>query len=150
MAKAGAHAGSDSESSGTDPEMPPLLPVRATVEGTAGVASNGETRNWGAIEALIYESVEGLNEVAKHNKQLLRLFNRYLRARHRVWINRIDENEDTGSVSVAVDEKQPAPSRRCCLDGTLWTLGETLQWTLNERNASVDWTLKFWDRDFEH
>ena len=59
------------------------------------------------------------------------------------------ENMDNGNVSIRITEIAPAQSRICRMDRRRWTLGETLEWSLNEKSGSYNWTLGFWERDFE-
>ena len=70
-----------------------------------------------------------------------------------VYIEDIMEYLDTGMVTVRIAEypvrrSKLCESRLCRFDGKRWTLGQTLQWALNERGATYNWTLGFWERDF--
>ena len=55
---------------------------------------------------------------------------------------------DTRKVTVRIVEESEGHRKVCHFDGSPWTLGEVLQWTLSERDASYNWTLGFWQRDF--
>ena len=136
-----------SDSSDTDTEMPQLLPVARAPEEEAREPPTRAPSNWAEVEALGNETMEGLFEVAKQRPHLMGLLNRYLRGRHGVSIGGIGEDED-GVLTIVVHEKHPAPQRRCRWDGNLWTLSETLQWALMNE-ATLLWTLKYWERDFE-
>ena len=136
-----------SDSSGTDTEMPQLLPVARAPEEEAREPPTRAPSNWAELEALGNLTMEGLFELAKQRPDLMVLVNRYLRGRHGVWIGGVGEDTD-GVLTIVVFEKHPAPQRRCRWDGNLWTLSETLQWALMNE-ATLLWTLKYWERDFE-
>ena len=137
-----------SDSSGTDAEMPQLLPVaRAPVEEAREPPTRAPDYR-AELEALGNETIEGLYEAARKRPRLFRLLNRYLRDHHGVKIRGIVDNDD-GVMTIHVGEGQPAPGRRCRWDGHFWTKSETLRWALQEKKASLLWTLGFWNRDFE-
>ena len=127
--------------------MPQLLPMATAPEEEAREQPTRAPNNWAEVEALANLTMEGLFELATQRPQLMVLVNRYLRGRHGVWIGGIGEDTD-GILTIVVFEKHPAPQRRCRWDGNLWTLSETLQWALMNE-ATLLWTLKYWERDFE-
>ena len=99
-----------------------------------------------------------------------RWFQQYLGTgtRHGLYIAGFLEDKNTGKKTARISEctqgKQKAwvgsreptyarardfPTQRQCLfDGNLWTLSQTLDFALNERGASYNWTIGFWERDF--
>ena len=136
-----------SDSSGTDTEMPQLLPVARAPEEEAREPPTRAPNNWDEAQALGNLTLEGLFDLAKQRPHLMASVNRYLRCRHGVWIGGVGEDTD-GILTIVVFEKRPAPQRRCRWDGNRWTLSETLQWALMH-DATLLWTLKYWERDFE-
>ena len=76
------------------------------------------------------------------------LLNGYLRGQHGVSIARIGTDEE-GVLTIVIKEKLPAPRRICRWDRKLWSLSETIEWALMKRKATLQWTINFWERDFE-
>ena len=141
----------------TDPDMPTLVPVAQAPQWAAGQAPEQAGKTWWdvnprvrtAIETLCNETAEGMNRIAKQGGPELHWFNHFLRRKHKLHIAGITEDLDNGNVSIRIREIPPAQSRICRNDRRRWTLGQTLEWTLNERSGSYNWTLAFWERDFE-
>ena len=141
----------DSDSASTASDIPVLLPValeNAVGNGTAAL-ENDKQRRRAAVEAVAQQDKEGLIAVARARPTIMLWFNNELRRRHGVAIAGYDEGPD-GETAILVREEQHATTRRCKYDGQLYTLGETLEWALTRRRATVDWVLEFWDRDFWH
>ena len=135
------------DSTDTDPDMPLLLPVARAPQQDARTRRTQAASNRANAEALGNLTMEGLVDLAKHRPQLMESLNDYMRRRHGVWIGATSEDTD-GILTIVVFEKWPAPKRRCCWDGHRWTLSETLKWALMH-DATLLWTLKYWERDFE-
>ena len=146
----------DPDSPETEPDMPTLVPV-GLPQWTGGQAPEQAGKTWWdvdprvrtAIETLCNETADGMNRIAKQGGAELHWFNPFLRLKHNLHIAGIAEDLDNGNVSIRIREVPPAQSRICRNDRRRWTLGQTLEWTLNERSASYNWTLAFWERDFE-
>ena len=101
------------------------------------------------IETACDKTVEGLISFREVSERHFRWFNRFLRTRHRIYIEHIRKESDTGKAMVRIATDGNCSERRLCrFDSKRWTLGETLQWALNERDATYKWTLDFWRRDF--
>ena len=104
--------------------------------------------NWTEVAALGDETIEGLFVATIKKTHLMKLLNGYLRGKHGVSISRIGADEE-GVWSVGIKETSPPPRRRCRWDRQLWSLRETIEWALTKRQAALQWTLHFWERDFE-
>ena len=140
----------DSDSASTESDMPQLLPVGRETERVAKETwTTHTTINRAAVEAVGQQDKEGLIAVARARPTIMLWFNNELRRRHGVTIVGYDEFSD-GETAILVREEQPATTRRCKHDGQLYTLGETLDWALTRRMATVEWVLEFWNRDFRH
>ena len=128
--------------------MPSLVAVPRAPEEEPREPHIQRPSNWREVDALADETIEGLFEATMQKSHLMGLLNSHLRRHHGVSIARIGADQD-GILIIAVIEKLPAPRRRCRWDRHLWTLSETMEWTLMNRHATIRWAIKFWERDFE-
>ena len=162
----GNDAPSDADSTETDPDMPTLVPVECSPEWTDGQAPDlGQMTLWCVDDGLYNvpsgvgtvikdacgETTEGLFRMLEESRSRFNWFNKFLRVRHHLYINGIIESPD-GKATVRITEcpvrgNSLFESRLCRLDGKRWTLGQTLEWALNN-GASYNWALDFWKRDF--
>ena len=148
MSAARPSSTSDSDSTSTDSEMPLLVAVAWAPEEEPREPHIQRRSNGSEVDALADETIEGLFEATKQKSHLMWLLNSYLRRYHGVSIARIGADQD-GILTIVVNEKLPAPRRRCRWDRHLWTLSETMEWALMNRHATIRWAINFWERDFE-
>ena len=89
--------------------------------------------------------------MVKASQSHLLWFNTLLRKRHNIQIKEIVEDLVTGKVTVKIEatgDIAESERRFCRHDQLPWTLRETLEWQLNEKNSTYNWTYSFWQRDF--
>ena len=138
----------DSSSGDTDDEMPKLMAVSWVADELSRDPHIQRPSTWPEVAALGNETIEGLFMAAHTKPHLVRLLNGYLRDTHGVCLSGISADKD-GVLSVVFKQTYPHARRRCRWDRQFWSLRETLEWALTERHATLQWTLEFWERDFE-
>ena len=134
-------------SADTDPEMPLLRPANRAQQQEVRMSWTRAASKRAEEQALCNLTIDGLFDLAMYCPQTMKSLNGYMRRRYGVCIHAVSEKAD-GTLTTAVFENCPAPKRRCKWDGQRWTLSEILKWML-VRDATILWTLEYWERDFE-
>ena len=162
----GNDAPSDADSTETDPDMPTLVPVECSPEWTDGPTPDlGQMTLWcvddglynvpsrvlAVVKVACDETTEGLSRMLHESPSRFNWFNKFLRERHHLYIDGFIEALN-GKATIRITERPVrghnlVESRPCRFDGKRWTLGQTLEWTLNN-GASYNWALGFWKCDF--
>ena len=154
----------DADSSDSDPDMPELVTVSARVssyrwyldDGSMSYLLDGVSYKVPmpmvlAIERLCDANVRQLNAEAIKSPLRVQWFNKFLKKRHQLHIEKIyytDDKPDEPKVEILEDLQSAGLRKVCRGDGKTYTLANTLKWCLNERGASYRWALRFWERDF--
>ena len=131
-----------------------------------------QVRNY--IDKACHENLAGLKRLFDEDSSIFKWFTEYLKLKHAVRIVHWCETENcsgTRSLQVKIEElygrqrksffglrpKGQTPTyarakpekRRCRYDREYWTFCQTLEFALNG-GASYNWTIRFWEKDFQN
>ena len=148
MAAVRSLSNKDSSSGDTDDEMPKLMAVSWVANELPRDPDIQRPSTWPEVAALLNETIEGFFMSAHTKPHLVRLLNRYLRDTHGVCLSNISA-DNNGVWSVVFKQTYPHACRRCRWDRRFYSLREILEWGFGEKHATLQWTLDFWERDFE-
>ena len=148
MASVQSLSDKDSDSDDTDEEMPMLMAVSWVASVVSGNPDTRGPSTWSDLTALLNKTIEDFFICAQAKPHLADLLNRYLRQKHGVCVKKLTV-DNNGICSVEFRQTYPHAPRRCRWDGQFYSLSEILEWTFGEKHATLQWTLDFWERDFE-
>ena len=131
-----------------DDLLPEQLSVTAVANESSGHTDVDEESIQLEVEQLMNVTLNGLYTAVQDKKTVVQALNKLLRRKYRVTLKGIGFDDD-GEMYVVFNEfNQNISRRKCKWDKEYYSLRETLEWALTHREASLQWTLDYWKRDF--
>ena len=100
------------------------------------------------VEQLMNVTLNGLYTAVQDKKTVVHALNKELRRKYKVTLKGIGFDDDGEMYVVFNDCYHYSSRRKCKWDKNDYSLRQTLEWALTHREASLQWTLDYWDRDF--
>ena len=131
-----------------DDSLAEQLSVTAVANESSGHTDVDEESIQLEVEQLMNVTLNGLYTAVHDKKTVVQALNKLLRRKYRVTLKGIGF-DDGGEMYVVFNEcNQNISRRKCKWDKEYYSLRETLEWALTHREASLQWTLDYWKRDF--
>ena len=92
--------------------------------------------------------VRSLYPILTCSPEVLQALNATLQKHHDVTVAGFLE-QNGGEYILFSQVNETLSVRLCELDRNVYSLRQTLEWVLNEREGSIQWALDFWVRDFK-
>ena len=128
-------------------EEPPEIEVKDTGGDSPKQAFDVDEGVMAAASRCMKYHVGSLYPILTRSPEVLQALNATLHEHHGVTVaGFLDENG--GEYILFCQVNEPLSVRRCELDMHVYSLRQTLEWVLNEREGSIQWALDFWVRDF--
>ena len=124
------------------------LSVRAVANESSGHTDVDEESIQLEVEQLMNVTLNGLYTAVQDKKTVVQALNKLLRRKYRVTLKGIGFDDDGEMYVVFNDCYHYISRRKCKWDKKDYSLRQTLEWALTHREASLQWTLDYWKRDF--
>ena len=96
--------------------------------------------------------VDSLYPILTQSPEVLQALNATLHKNHGVTVAGFDTHDNGMKYILEIlfnQDHERLSVRLCRLNMRVYSLRQTLEWVLNEREGSIQWALEFWVRDFE-
>ena len=133
--------------SDTDESMPELQPVTADGNLSSGNRDDRQPNIRSEVEKMLYVTIDDLYKAVQFEKHSTNVLNWYLQQKYKISLKGIGL-DDNGQAYVVFKEISKVVYRKCRWDQQYYSFKETLEWTLGRRQACLQWSLDFWERDF--